>query len=205
VTRGTILQGGRASNLATALAILADTQKLIRVNPTDYTGLPTKEDVRQYAFALCGEVHELADELHWKSWQVPKPIDKARVADELADVLAFLGVIVQFTMDLTDLTSDDLAEAYRRKTKVNMDRMAGRVEGYGGAEVQALPTNPRELQLNHYYTIKVGDAVSYGLFIGYDAKAETYWFRELITGKEFSMVGGEAWSTGAVEGVASAR
>ncbi len=199
-----ILDDGAKEVLAKALDILINTQKLIRVGEHNWQGLPTKDDVRQYAFALCGEVHELADELGWKDWKLPVNVNHARAIDEHADVLAFLGILVSYTVDLARTNVDELAEAYQAKTQVNLERLAGKVKGYGGYLVQAPKhTNPKNLQPQYYYKVTGRGNDFYGLYTGYSAETGTYWFKELITGAEVGMPEGD-WLAGPVEQVTHA-
>lgn len=200
----TIFDEGSVEVLAKALNILAETQQLIRVKEHSWQGLPTKDDIRQYAFALCGEVHELADELGWKDWQLPKAVDPFRASDEHADVLAFLGIIIKYTMDLADRTGMDLAAAYEAKTKVNLERLAGKVDGYGGYKVQERGLGSRGLKHQYYY--RVDDPANnysfWGLCTGYNAEADMYWFQELITGKLCPMPNGDStWTATETERV----
>lgn len=87
-------------------------------------------NVLTYGYALIKEITELADELGWKPWKPRKPIDQSRVADEFADVLAFLGLITLYVMRLANLEPSDLAAAYLRKSDVNVARFSGKVEDY---------------------------------------------------------------------------
>lgn len=183
----TIFDEGSTEVLAMAINILAETQKLIRVGEHSWQGLPTKDDVRQYAFALCGEVHELANELGWRDWRLPRPVDPERATDEHADVLAFMGILMQYTMDLANLSATQLAEGYRAKTQVNLERVAGRVQGFGGYQVQAMldrGMGPKGLVAGHYYNIKdpAHNWDYFALMEGYDAVTDLYHFRDIITG-----------------------
>lgn len=115
------------------LIALAGVQTIVSGMVKD--ALPTDTDVPPanvltYGFAFIKEVIELMDELSWKPWKPRKPIDKVRVADEFADILAFLGLLIIYVMRLTGLTHDELAQAYLRKSDVNMARFNGEVEGY---------------------------------------------------------------------------
>lgn len=97
--------------------------------------LPTKNDIPPiniltYGFAIMKEITELMDELGWKPWKPRKPIDRERVADEFADILAFLGLLTIYVMRLTGLTTTELAAAYLRKSDVNVARFNGEVPDY---------------------------------------------------------------------------
>jgi NTP pyrophosphatase (non-canonical NTP hydrolase) len=124
-------------DLALGLGVLVDTQSVVSAGvPGAVTAEVTPDQVRTYAFALISEVVELCDAkdgkgLGWKPWATPKPVDPQYVAHEVADVLAFLGLILRYAMVSANLSVMDLAEAYRDKTGINVARIAGEVEGYG--------------------------------------------------------------------------
>lgn len=89
--------------------------------------------VTSTCFALQGEIFELAQELGWKYWANPKEMDHesvTKVADEFADVLAFLGLLVYLLERRTGLSSEDLLVAYLKKTDKNVERFLGKVSGY---------------------------------------------------------------------------
>lgn len=84
-------------------------------------------------FALNGEVFELLQELGWKYWADKKemtPERVARIADEYADVLAFLGTLTYYVLARTGLSPADLEAAFVKKFYVNRQRFLGSVDGY---------------------------------------------------------------------------
>lgn len=90
--------------------------------------VPTKDAVRSYFTAMHVELGELLQTLDWKPWkgdeeQCSIP-DKARTADEFADVLAFLGVILTH-LNAMGLDTAALAKAYTNKTRTNIERFKG--------------------------------------------------------------------------------
>ena len=92
------------------------------------------EYVRTTFLALMVETAELLQLFDWKQWKRPMDITgerRARVADEFADVLAFLGYVVLFCERHFGLSPQALADQYARKTRLNAERLAGRVAGYG--------------------------------------------------------------------------
>lgn len=96
--------------------------------PQDLAG--GKDAMRAYFAAMVVELSELMQELDWKPWKTKEVIDKAAVADEFADFLAFAGVLTANVMAQTGLTPDDLAQAFERKTSINIQRARGEVDGY---------------------------------------------------------------------------
>lgn len=91
---------------------------------------PTPDQIRTYFTALIVEITELLQELNWKPWKQERDVNLKRVADEFADILAFLGII-QVYLSRLGLSSSDLADAYVNKTMVNVSRFNGEVPGYG--------------------------------------------------------------------------
>jgi len=90
---------------------------------------PTPDQLRTYFLALNVELGELLQELNWKPWKESKAINKARVVDEFADVLAFTGILLVY-LDRLGITTEDLAAGYAAKTSVNIQRLTGQVDGY---------------------------------------------------------------------------
>ncbi len=123
--------------LAMALDFLITQQRINYELVYDKPFQPTADEIRTMAIALNAEAIEVIDELGWKPWKVPPAINAERVLDELADLTAFYGSLIGMALYKANLTADDLATAYRRKTAVNRERFAGKVPGYGGAKVQA--------------------------------------------------------------------
>ena len=87
--------------------------------------LPTKDTVRAYCLAFMIETAEFIQTLDWKPWKnKAKPCDTERALDEFADIMAFLGIIVEHLYRM-GITPGDLAEAYRKKSIINVDRFLG--------------------------------------------------------------------------------
>jgi len=106
---------------------------------------PSPDQIRTYFLALIGETYELMNELNWKPWKKSKQVNKARVIDEFADVLAFLGIIVVY-MQRMGISPAALADGYATKTRINIDRFLGKVEGYykalGTGTIKFFSINP---------------------------------------------------------------
>ena len=85
--------------------------------------------------ATMDELTELLNELNYKWWKNPKPIDQAAVQEELVDVLHFF-----VSMCLrSGMTAEDLYRGYIAKNQENFDRQYGRSKKKG-YEVEALGT-----------------------------------------------------------------
>lgn len=67
---------------------------------------------------LISEVVELQNETNWKYWKVPKPIDKKKIAEELADIEHFL---IQMYIEM-DIDPEIRYRNYIRKNGINLLR-----------------------------------------------------------------------------------
>ena len=98
------------------------------------TGEIDRHQVALYSVAMIDEVLELAREIGWKDWKPAPKMDEVRaelVLREMADVIAFFGTWVDIALEVTGFAEFDLADAYLEKVAVNLDRFAGKVDGYG--------------------------------------------------------------------------
>lgn len=122
--------GGVAKPLSMGLAYLVEAERRVNFNrPQDLSG--SKEALATYATALTVELGELLQELDWKPWKTrTTPIDKAKVLDEFADVLAFIGVVLANICAQTGLTPEEFGDAFDAKTEVNIKRAQGLIRGY---------------------------------------------------------------------------
>lgn len=107
------------------------TSDLIRGCMPEDGAPPSPDQIRTYFLALMIEISELVQELNWKPWKIEKSLDKPRVADEFADILAFLGVIIEY-LNRLGISPESLASAYNMKVTINVARALGQVEGYNG-------------------------------------------------------------------------
>jgi dimeric dUTPase (all-alpha-NTP-PPase superfamily) len=82
-----------------------------------------------YTLATIVELSEFLQETDWKPWKVKSDEDITAIAMEFADILAFLGVIIN-QLAQKGLTVDDLIAAYKIKSEINVARFKGEVEGY---------------------------------------------------------------------------
>lgn len=98
---------------------------------------PTKEQLQLYSLSLIREVTEWLDTLNWKPWKTDKELSFKRTTDEFADILAFLGLLTVYMLNL-GITPTDLADAYVNKTAENLARFNGERPGY---EVNAKETS----------------------------------------------------------------
>lgn len=120
-----------ARDLANGLDALATVQKLVSAPVPGAipvgTQHPSKDAVRTYTLALMVEVAEWVQTLDYKPWknsdlQSDLRESKERVADEFADILAFLGILVVY-MEQFGINTEDIAAAYAAKSAENVRRI----------------------------------------------------------------------------------
>lgn len=85
------------------------------------------EWIQKETLALLSELAELLDEVNFKWWKNPKPIDDNLLKGELVDILHFF---VSMCLD-AGLTPDDLHARYLAKNQENFDRQHGKSEKKG--------------------------------------------------------------------------
>jgi hypothetical protein len=89
--------------------------------------LPTKEAVCTYTLAMIVEITEFIQTLDWKPWKKKSKIEREKVIDEFADILAFQGILIYY-LNQMGITPEDLARGYRDKSIVNIRRFMGEFE-----------------------------------------------------------------------------
>lgn len=122
---------GDVQRLADGIAYLRDMQQLVSGQFGNEALTPSKDNVRSHFLALADEVFELLHEFSWKPWKSKdEPLNREAAIEEFADILAFLGVIINYMETLSGVTPDELALAYREKSAKNIARFLGKVAGY---------------------------------------------------------------------------
>lgn len=97
-----------------------------------------QEWIQKQVLAMVVELGELLDEVNYKWWKAPRPLDMQAVREELVDVFHFLiGACIKAGMG-----ADELFTAYCEKNKENWDRQRGKTgkEGYAVASLRASPS-----------------------------------------------------------------
>ncbi len=85
-------------------------------------GIAMEQWQQMYTLAMLSEMAELIDEVNFKWWKNPKPVDSDRVKEELVDILHFfVSMCIKAGMD-----ADELYERYMQKNQENFDRQHGR-------------------------------------------------------------------------------
>jgi len=91
------------------------------------------EWLRREMVALIVEASEVLDEANYKWWKDARPLDHARILDELADILHFyVAACLKMGFD-----AQDIYQAYLAKNRENFNRQRGLAEkeGYGSGSV----------------------------------------------------------------------
>ncbi|MEG1547203.1 MAG: dUTPase [Clostridia bacterium] len=81
-----------------------------------------EEWIQKDVLAIIAELGELLNEVNFKWWKNPKPIDDAAIKEEMIDVLHFfISMCIRAGM-----SADELFDIYKNKNKENFDRQYGR-------------------------------------------------------------------------------
>lgn len=79
------------------------------------------EWIQKQTLAMISELGELLDEVRFKWWKNPAPVDETKVKEELTDILHFfVGMCIKAGM-----SAEELFEIYKAKNKENFDRQFG--------------------------------------------------------------------------------
>ena len=85
-------------------------------------GITPEEWIQKQSLAMVSELAELLDEVNFKWWKNPKPIDSAALKEELVDILHFF-----VSMCITaGMTPEELYGIYLEKNKENILRQEGK-------------------------------------------------------------------------------
>ena len=88
----------------------------------------TKEEwVQKRILAMIDETSELLNEINYKWWKNPKPIDENAVKEEVVDILHFF---IGIALDV-GLSADEMYKIYLSKNKENYLRQQGLSEKKG--------------------------------------------------------------------------
>ncbi len=92
------------------------------------------EWIQKLTLATISELAELLDEVNFKWWKNPKPIDEKLVKEEIVDILHFF---VSMCLD-AGMTPEEMHRMYIEKHRENLDRQHGlsKKPGYAVAEMQ---------------------------------------------------------------------
>lgn len=77
--------------------------------------------IQKEVLAMISELAEILDEVNFKWWKDPKPLDRERLTEEMVDLLHFfLSACLK-----AGIGPDELFEAYRAKNAENFRRQRG--------------------------------------------------------------------------------
>ena len=86
-----------------------------------------QEWIQKETLAMLSELAELIDEVNFKWWKNPKPINETAVKEELVDILHFfVSMCIKMGM-----TPEDVYDMYMDKNKENFKRQHGQSEKKG--------------------------------------------------------------------------
>lgn len=77
--------------------------------------------MQMQTLAMISELSELIDEVNFKWWKNPKPVDEDRVKEELVDILHFF---VSMCLN-AGMSAEELYNRYIEKNQENFDRQNG--------------------------------------------------------------------------------
>ncbi len=94
----------------------------------------TREEwIQKDVLAIMAELSELLNEVNFKWWKNPKPVDEGALKEEIVDVLHFfISMCIRAGMD-----AEELFRLYTDKNKENFDRQYGRSQKKGYALEEA--------------------------------------------------------------------
>ena len=84
-------------------------------------GIAPEEWIQKETLAMISELAELLDEVNFKWWKNPKPVNEAAVKEELIDILHFFVSMCT----KVGMTADEAYEIYIKKNQENFDRQHG--------------------------------------------------------------------------------
>ena len=90
-------------------------------------GISDTEWIQKQTLAMLSEMAELLNEVNFKWWKNPKPVDDHAVKEELVDILHFfVSMCIKTGMD-----GEELYRRYLDKNKENFDRQHGKSQKPG--------------------------------------------------------------------------
>ena len=84
-------------------------------------GIPMEKWIQMQTLATVSELSELLDEVNFKWWKNPKPVNKDALKEEMVDILHFfVSMCLSAGMD-----AGELYDRYLKKNQENFDRQHG--------------------------------------------------------------------------------
>lgn len=88
---------------------------------------PKEVWLQKEVLAMISELSEVLDEVNFKWWKNPKPVDDAALKGELVDILHFF---VSMCLK-SGMSAEELFSLYKAKNQENFDRQYGRSQKHG--------------------------------------------------------------------------
>ena len=95
--------------------------------------IPMEVWIQKELLALMSEMSEVLDEVNFKWWKNPQPINQNALKEELIDMLHFW---VSMCLE-TGMTADEVHQRYVQKNQENHDRQSGTSQKTGYAVQEA--------------------------------------------------------------------
>ena len=89
-----------------------------------------EEWIQKETLAMISELAELLDEVNFKWWKNPKPVNEAAVKEELIDILHFF---VSMCLKM-GMTAEEAYAIYMKKNEENFNRQHGKSQKEGYAQ-----------------------------------------------------------------------
>ena len=98
------------------------------------SSIPPSEWIQKEVLAIISELSEVLDEVNYKWWKNPKPLDEDALKQEMVDVLHFFVSMC----DKAGMGAEELFERYCDKNNENFARQRGQSnkQGYSVTELQ---------------------------------------------------------------------
>jgi len=95
----------------------------------------SEEWIQKMTLATISELAELLDEVNFKWWKNPKPVNERLVKEELIDILHFF---VSMCLD-AGMTPEEMHAMYLEKHQENLDRQHGKSikKGYALSDMES--------------------------------------------------------------------
>lgn len=89
--------------------------------------LTTEKQIQRLTLAMISELSELIDEVNFKWWKNPKPVDSGALKGEIVDVFHFFVCMCI----AADLNPSELFALYKEKNSENIARQLGKSQKSG--------------------------------------------------------------------------
>lgn len=98
---------------------IVEKRELQEITPSEW--------LQKLTLAMVSELAELLEEVNFKWWKNPKPLNEEHIKEELIDILHFF---VSMCLRM-GMSADEVFNIYMKKNKENFDRQNGKSEKIG--------------------------------------------------------------------------